>query len=257
MSSVNEWNAQMYDHQLGFVSEYGKGLLELLQPQAGERILDLGCGTGDLSKQIAESGAVVIGMDYSEDMVREARNKYPTISFIQGDGAEFSLDQKVDAIFSNAALHWIKRAPEVATCMYDCLRPGGRLVAEFGGKGNVGSIVSALTTVLKEELAIDATKRNPWYFPSVGEYSSLLEQKGFQVTYACLFSRPTQLTNGVEGLNDWLSHFTDDFLFDLSVAQRTHIQQKVSDILKDQLFSEGAYYADYKRLRVIARKPST
>jgi ubiquinone/menaquinone biosynthesis C-methylase UbiE len=255
MSSVNKWKPDLYDHKLDFVSDYGKSVVELLHPLKGEKILDLGCGTGDLSYEIAKSGAHVVGMDLSADMIEKALDKYPQIQFIVGDAERFNMDETFDAVFSNAALHWMKNAEQVVRCIWHALKQGGRFVAEFGGKGNVETIVNAITHILDQEYGIDAVARNPWYFPSIGEYSKLLESQGFHVTYAVHFDRPTRLKDGESGLDDWLTSFGDDFFHDFSETERSAVFKKIASAVKPQLFRNGSWYADYKRIRIATLKP--
>jgi trans-aconitate methyltransferase len=130
------WNAKLYDDKHGFVSKYGEDLLGWLDPVNGERILDVGCGTGQLAAQIAQHGAKVTGFDYSAQMIEKARAAYPEIPFDIMDARNFHYDQPFDALFSNAALHWINEPEAVIGSMYRALKPGGRLVIEMGGKGN-------------------------------------------------------------------------------------------------------------------------
>jgi trans-aconitate methyltransferase len=254
MGSSHIWKPTLYDEKLGFVSEYGKGVVELLEPQQGERILDLGCGTGDLSHDIAKSGAYVLGMDYSLHMIEQASSKYPELDFRMGNAEQFTLDQPVNAVFSNAALHWVKNASNVVASVWNALVPGGRFVAEFGGKANCDTIVKSIYKVL-EEYGIDAEKRNPWYFPSIGEYSSLLEQQGFRVTYAAHFDRPTLLQDGENGLTHWLSGLAaDEFFKDITEADKETMFAKIAHHAQASLFTNGNWYADYKRLRIVAIK---
>src|SRR5581483_11020467 len=147
---MSEWNPALYDQKHAFVFEYGQDLLALLQPQANELILDLGCGTGHLTNQIVQSGARVIGLDNSPSMLATARQNYPQLEFHLADAAEFSLPEQFDAVFSNAVLHWVTRAEAAVTCIACALKPQGRFVAEFGGKGNVRHIVTAAQSVLYE-----------------------------------------------------------------------------------------------------------
>lgn len=244
----------MYDEQLSFVSDFGKGVAKLLQPQNGERVLDLGCGTGDLSYEISQSGADVTGIDASNTMIEKARCKYPDITF-QVERAElFRTEEKYDAVFSNAALHWMKQAHKVIESVEQALLPGGRFVAEFGGKGNVQTIVEGITMVLASDYEIDATERNPWYFPSLGEYCSLLERHGFDVAFANYFDRPTPLTEGEAGLARWLESFGDDFFQEFSEQEREIIYKKITNIIKPKLFKAGIWVTDYRRLRIVAVK---
>ncbi|RUT43242.1 class I SAM-dependent methyltransferase [Paenibacillus anaericanus] len=254
MGSSHVWKPTLYDEKLGFVSKYGKGVVELLNAQQGEQILDLGCGTGDLSHEIAQSGAYVLGMDYSAQMIEQASNKYPENDFRVGNAEQFTLDQPVDSVFSNAALHWVKNASSVVASIWNALKPGGRFVAEFGGQGNCDTIVKSIYGVLGE-YGVDAEGLNPWYFPSIGEYSSLLEQQGFRVTYAVHFDRPTLLQDGENGLLHWLSGLAaDEFFQGFNATEKAFIFDKISHACRTSLFRDGAWYADYKRLRIVAIK---
>lgn len=255
MSSINQWQPEDYDQKLGFVSEYGKEIVTLLNPQKNELILDLGCGTGDLTYEISRSGAKIHGVDASADMIRKAQDKYPSLHFDIADGQQFHTEVLYDAVFSNAALHWMKDANGVIQSVCHALRPGGRFVAEFGGKDNVKTIVDAMIDVLTEEYGIDAAARNPWYFPSIGEYCVLLERQGFTVRLAHYFNRPTKLQDGEQGLLSWLAQFGDDFFQGFTAGEISHICRIVSRRVNSKLWHDDAVYADYKRIRVIAEKP--
>ncbi|MWV46757.1 methyltransferase domain-containing protein [Paenibacillus sp. HJL G12] len=257
MESHNQWQPLSYDQKLGFVSEYGKGLVTLLNPVQGEMILDLGCGTGDLTYEISQSGAKVIGMDASAEMIGRAREKYPEIEFFIGDAQHFEIQSQVDAVFSNAALHWMKNAPGAVECVWNALNPGGRFIAEFGGAHNVSTIVNAITDVLTGDYGMDAAARNPWYFPSPAEYASLLEQQGFIVRLMCYFDRPTRLQDGQDGMLSWLAQFGDDFFRGMEPEEIRKTCLKIGEKVRGTLWHDGAIYADYKRLRVIAEKPAT
>jgi trans-aconitate methyltransferase len=254
MSSVNVWNADLYDDKLSFVSSYGKGVVELLQPQKGEKILDLGCGTGDLTYEISKSGAIVTGSDFSGEMIEKARKKYPQIPFIVANGETFRTNEKYDAVFSNAALHWMKQATKVVESVELVLNPGGRFVAEFGGQGNVQTVIRGITEVLSQEYGMNVAERNPWYFPSIGEYSTILEQYGFRVSYAHHFDRPTPLTDGEKGLNHWLDSFADDFFPEFPKEEKIVIYEKIKNKIQSTLYKDGIWEADYKRIRIVAIK---
>jgi trans-aconitate methyltransferase len=251
----NEWDAAHYDQHISYVSRLGAGLIDLLQPKAGERILDLGCGTGELAYQISRSGAKVLGLDSSASMVAEAKRKFPELDFIQGDGQSFDLQEAagVDAIFSNAALHWMKQPELAAASMYRALAPGGRLVAEFGGKHNVGRLAWAIQQAVAN-FGVDGASRHPWYFPSIGEYGSLLEAAGFQVKVMEWFERPTPLDDGERGLANWLDAFAAMFFTGLSEEQRREAYQRCEELLRPDLWQGTHWVADYCRLRVIAVK---
>src|ERR1051325_4868475 len=133
--SLRAWDAARYDSAYSFVWERGADLLALLAPQPGERILDLGCGTGHLTAKIAESGAEVVGLDHSTAMIEQARQNHPGLRFEWADAAEFGVPEPFDAVFSNGVLHWVQRPADAAACVWRALKRGGRFVAEFGGKG--------------------------------------------------------------------------------------------------------------------------
>ncbi len=214
-------------------------------------MLDLGCGTGDLAEQIARRGAEVVGIDISPEMITMARSKYPHITFEVADAENYHTEHEFDAVFSNAALHWMRRPRRVLQVVRASLRPGGRFVAEFGGKGNVRSIYEALRQALAA-LGIDAEDRNPWYYPSLAEYASLLEEFGFRVVYAAHFDRPTPLPGGEQGIDNWLATFAQPFLRDLSPESVEGVVAEVKALLRPQLYRNGLWIADYKRLRLAA-----
>lgn len=259
MKQNNKWNAQLYDDKMDFVADYGKDIVSLLDPEAGENIIDLGCGTGDLTSNIAQSGANVVGLDASLDMLEEASRKYPQLTFQQADARNFNFSPLQDAVFSNAALHWIKTPEPVISSVYQNLKPGGRFVAELGGKGNVHSLIQGLIEVLENEYQVntrDAHQRIPWYFPSIGEYTALLESTGFRVTFAQHFDRPTVLPDEENGLNHWLASFSGDFFPEFSNEDRENIYEKVKKKVRYPLFNGKEWVADYKRLRIVALKES-
>jgi len=245
------WQPRRYDDKLGFVSALAADLIELLAPAPGERVLDVGCGTGDLAHRIAQRGAEVVGIDISPEMVAMAQSKYPHIRFEVADAQNYRSDGSFDAVFSNAALHWMRRPRRVLESVRSALRPGGRFVAEFGGKGNVHSISRALEVVLARR-GVDAHERNPWYYPSLGEYATLLEAAGFQVVYASHFDRPTPLPDGDLGLDHWLETFAQPFLLGLPPGEVAQIKAEIKDLLRPELFRDGTWVADYRRLRVAA-----
>ncbi len=246
------WNAGLYDDSFSFIWEYGSSLLDLLDPKPGERILDLGCGTGHLTQQIAERGAEVIGIDRSPAMIDQANANYPGIRFDVADASDVRLDEPVDAVFSNAVLHWIRNAEGAATCIARALKPGGRLVAEFGGARNVGQIVTATIDELHRAGVSNPAERNPWYFPSIAEYSALLERSGLEPVSLLLFDRPTRLDGGEQGLARWLEMFGDSFFARIPNDTVSTIVSHLEERLRPSLFRDGAWYADYRRLRVVA-----
>src|SRR6266851_2893737 len=186
-ASEKQWNATTYDDKNSFVWKYGQGVIELLAPRSGELVLDLGCGTGHLTNQIAKAGAEVIGIDKSTTMIGEARRLYPHLHFEVADGTDFHFEEPFDAVFSNAAIHWMKDQASVARCIWEGLRSGGRFVAEFGGKRNVQAIRTALADAVKAVGAEVSFEPFARYYPSIGEYATLLEAQGFRVALASHF----------------------------------------------------------------------
>jgi SAM-dependent methyltransferase len=254
VTSEKRWDPALYDSKHSFVWKYGQELIELLAPQAGERILDLGCGTGHLTSQLAGLGSSVIGLDVSEAMIEQARANYPDLEFVKADAADFAFAEPFDAVFSNAALHWVKSAEGVVVCVARALKPGGRFVAEFGGKGNIRAIHAALLRALGELGLENKAGWNPWYYPSVGEYATLLERYGLAVRTAALFDRPTPLEEGELGLRLWLEMFAGDLLDTLTPEAREQAIQSVEGHLRATQFRDGAWIADYARIRVSARR---
>ena len=249
-----DWNANLYDAKHDFVWKYGSDVVSLLDPRAGERILDLGCGTGHLTAQIAESGATVTGVDRSAEMVAAARLAYPNLKFEIADAANLAFREEFDAVFSNATLHWIHEPELVLQGVWKALRPGGRFVAEFGGKKNIRAMQHAFDLALVELGAAKAGEVNPWYYPSVSEYSTLAERNGFEVRFITLFDRPTGLADGAAGLRNWIIMFGTDFLAKAGEVKREEFLGRVEEILRPKLFRDGQWWADYRRLRLVAYK---
>jgi len=268
----NEWDATAYDADVGFVHEYGQSVLDLLDPKPGERVLDLGCGTGHLTADIAERvgpEGVAVGVDSAPDMVREARETCPDCRFVRADardidvapladafdGESLAADGEggpFDAVFSNAALHWIPREDQetVAEGVAGLLGPEGRFVAELGGVGNVAGIVGAVRAELRER---GYDPEHPWYFPTVGEHAAVLERAGFEVRLARLFDRPTTL-DGDAGLRNWLDVFGDSLFAPLETRERERVVTAVEDRLRSDRYDVGSssWTAEYRRLRFVA-----
>jgi trans-aconitate methyltransferase len=246
------WDAGLYEARHGFVWKYGAELLELLVPLPGERILDLGCGTGQLTAQIAAAGAEVVGVDLSAEMIAAARRNYPQLHFENGDARSLSWHKEFDGVLSNAVLHWVLEADQAAASVARTLKPGGRFVAEFGGKGNVAAVLAAVeqgyTRVTGEPPAVAS------YFPSIAEYAAVLETAGLETTCATLFDRPTPL-EGADGLRQWIAMFRGQLLERVPPERREEFFRIVEDAARPQLFQGGIWHADYRRLRIVARRP--
>src|SRR5215472_206521 len=248
--TANTWSPQHYQQGFSFVWRHGEELVNLLAPKPGERILDLGCGTGQLTAEIAKAGAEVIGIDSSPEMIGQARSNYPTLRFELADATRFRAVEPFDAVFSNAALHWIRDAGAAAATVAAALRPGGRFVAEFGGKGNVCSVVEALAAVSNEMGG--NVSANPWYYPSLAEYATVLEANGLEVTYGVLFDRPTPLEGGAAGFRNWVEMFLKGILQTIPQSAHSEFVDRLERRLAPALFANGQWVLDYRRLRLIA-----
>ncbi len=246
-----DWNASLYDQKYAFVFNYGESLVNILAPQAGERILDLGCGTGHLTAQIAAAGAQVIGVDKSATMIATAQQNYPEIEFHVMDATELSFPTPFDAIFSNATLHWIPQAEQAVISMARVLKPGGRLVAEMGGYGNVATLIHAVQEAARSVANLEIS--SGWYFPTIGTYASLLEKHSFEVQNASLFDRPTTL-EGEDGLRNWIQMFGPQMLQQIPPELYNEVIAKADAIARPQLFHDQQWVADYRRLRITAVK---
>lgn len=251
-----KWDTDLYDNKHAFVSKYGEGVVELLDPKASERILDVGCGTGHLTHEIATRGASVIGMDSSPEMIQTAKETYPDMQFVVADASSFKLtdlgaSEPFDAIFSNAALHWVHRAEAAIECMAAVLRVGGRFVVEFGGRGNVNTIVTSLQNSV-HKITGQKADRAINYFPSIGEYCSMLEKHGIEVVAANLFDRPTRLEGDSQGLGNWIRMFRNEVLKPFAPEVQSQIIADVENQARSQLLRDGVWYADYRRLRLVA-----
>jgi trans-aconitate methyltransferase len=248
-----KWDAGLYDDKHSFVWKMAEGLLDLLAPRPGERILDIGCGTGHLTAKIAATGALMTGVDRSPEMIRHARASYPAIRFEIEDATKISLTETFDAVFSNATLHWIKQPEKVITEISRLLRPGGRFVAEFGGHGNTAHVVAAAERAWRR-LQLPEPMPNPWYYPSLAQYDGLLEKHGLEVTYGLLFPRQTPLEDGEDGLRNWLLMFGGTVFEKLSTEQRDAVIAETAREARADLFRDGQWVLDYRRLRVVAVK---
>jgi trans-aconitate methyltransferase len=251
MARDNTWNTELYEAKHDFVWKLGEGILEILAAQPGERILDLGCGTGHLTQRIADSGADVTGIDASPDMIGQARQNFPKLTFVLQNATELRFENEFDAIFSNAALHWMMEATTVAERMAEALKPGGRLVAELGGEGNIDAIVDAIQAVVRKYLPAIPPSNN-WY-PSIGQYSALLEDEGFEVRFARLFDRPTPL-EGESGMDHWIRQFKGYYYDRLPVKERERAIAETVELLRPRLYRGGQWTADYRRLQIVAVK---
>jgi trans-aconitate methyltransferase len=244
---AQDWSATGYAANARFVADLATPVLDLLAPRPGEHVLDLGCGDGVLTAAIAQAGAQVVGVDGSPDMVRAACARGLDARVMDGQNLMFSA--AFDAVFSNAALHWMPDAGAVVAGVARALKPGGRFVGEMGGHGNVAAIVVALHAALRLR-GHHSGQGFSWYFPTAEAYRALLEQHGFTVRQAQLIPRPTLLPTGISG---WLTTFATPFLRGIPAAEHAAILAEAEALLARPLRSAaGDWIADYVRLRFSA-----
>jgi trans-aconitate methyltransferase len=248
---TQHWDPDRYARNARFVAELGQAVVELLAPRAGERILDLGCGDGALTRRLGEIGASVVGVDSSAEMVAAARALGLDARVMSGEVLAF--EGEFDAVFSNAALHWMLRPEKVIAGVWRALKLGGRFVGEFGGHGNVQHIKTALVAAL-DRRGLDGKAAVPWYFPTPAEYRGLLEAQGFRVRAIELIPRPTPLPGDIVA---WLENFAENFTRRVPAAERAAYLGEVAAALRPHLCgADGTWSADYVRLRFAADKPA-
>lgn len=257
----NPWDAEAYDAHFGFVAQHGDDLVDLLAPEPGERILDVGCGTGRHAAMIAARGAHVVGVDSDPGMLAKARADHPEVLFISADARTMTRSDLGDeapfgGCLSNAALHWMTPQDLVLRHIRRLLGPGALFVAEMGGSGNVEALDDSLRAALADlGMADPEIPQN--FFPTIGVESALLEASGFRVEQATWFRRPTPLAPGTTPAA-WTRQFRaavwalvpTDRHADLASAVDAHAEQQ-------GLRAEGEWIADYCRLRFVARALGT
>ncbi|WP_216317544.1 methyltransferase domain-containing protein [Deinococcus aestuarii] len=248
----DHWQAAHYRDRHAFVFEASRDLVTgWLAPQPGDHILDLGCGTGELTAQIAGSGAVVTGVDASPDMIAGARERHPGVTFVVEDAHRLPFRSEFDAVFSNAALHWMDPLPPVFAHLHAALRPGGRLALEMGGAGNVLAVREAVEGALAD-LGLPAMEP-PWVFPGPAELATLLEAAGFRVERLHRFDRPSVLS-GADGFRAWLEGFAGGWLAPLGDNERRAVLTRAEQLARSHLWNGQDWVADYVRLRALAVK---
>ncbi len=244
------WDATDYATNGRFVADHGSTIMAMLDARPGELILDVGCGDGALTALIAASGAAVHGIDASPELVAAAVERGVAAQVVAAE--DFQGEGQYDAVFSNAALHWMLDPRPVATMMAESLKPGGRLVAEFGGFGNIAAIRTALSAVMHRHGYSDADPSQ--YYPTPEQYAGVLDTVGFSEVEARLVPRQTLLPGT---MTDWLRTFRRGFLdaHDVPVDQQEIIMAETQELLVPALFDHvgDRWYADYVRLRVTAR----
>lgn len=246
-SGGQTWDPERYARTAAFVPENGLEVVEMLAPRPGDRILDLGCGDGVLTRALVEAGAEVVGVDASPEMVEAARARGLDARVM--DGRRLDFDAEFDAVFTNAALHWMRDLPAVIGGVRRALKPGGRFVGEMGAEGNVATVEDAIETVLLKR-RIGAQRLNPWVFPNVDGFHSLLQRRGFRMLHLESFERPTPLAGDI---TDWLGTFAGAFLAAIDEVDRPAVLGEIRALLAEtQLRDDGVWWVDYVRLRFAA-----
>jgi len=253
LASTSKWDAGDYARVGGFVAELGGVAVDLLDPQPGERILDVGCGEGALTRKIVERGAAVVGVDNSESMVEAARAAGLDARLLAAEDMDF--DAEFDAAFSNAALHWMLAKEKVAAAIFRALKPGGRFAGEMGGHGNIAILRTGIRAEL-EERGYPVPAEDPQWYATSGQFESVYSAAGFAGIEARLIPRPTPLKAGVAA---WVKTFRAGWLDAAQVpeGERDEVAAAIERRLEPQLLApDGSWTADYVRLRFIMRKPS-
>lgn len=243
------WEPERYRRNAAFVPALGEPALEWLAPRPGERILDLGCGDGALTVRLAQR-CTTVGIDASAEQIAAARKR--GLTAVIADGAALPFAAAFDAVFSNAALHWMRPPDAVIEGVWRALKSGGRFVAEMGGAGNIAMLVAAIESVLARR-GIAAQKLNPWYFPSPEEYRAKLESRGFSVMRMIHYPRSTPLPGP---LADWLDTFAENYLARVPDEARAAVNGEIEAAARDRLYDAAqGWSVDYVRLRFVAVKP--
>lgn len=246
------WDANDYEQGFSFVHEYGSAVLDLIDAKPGARVVDLGCGTGALTAELARRGFEVTGIDASPDMIASARRDHTGLRFEQADALTFALDRPADVVFSNAVFHWIEseRQDELLANIAANLVEGGQLVCEFGGYGCAAQVHAALSDAFARH---GLAYRHPHYFPTIGEYAPRMEAAGLRATFAALFDRPTP-QEGADGMANWIRMFLKKPFegADDELAQR--IVYEAVEAVRPSLWQNGRWIVDYVRIRLRAQK---
>ncbi|MDK2980739.1 MAG: hypothetical protein PWQ55_1086 [Chloroflexota bacterium] len=245
-----KWDSGLYDQQHAFVAEYGRGLLEFVPDDPAQNILDLGCGTGALTAQLAQRSAHVLGVDASPDMIAAARAAFPQLDFQVMDALVLPFRQEWDAVFSNAVFHWIPDHERLLRQVRQALKPNGLLICEFGAQGNIAAIEECFSAISKR---MGRAYRSTFNFPSPAAFRTLLEENGFSVERIYDFDRPTPLKGGEAGLRHWVCQFFAAELEAFAREEQDKILDEMQSVLEPALWNGREWVADYRRLRAVAR----
>lgn len=244
-----EWNSTLYDNKHDFVAEYGKGLLEFVPKRNEQAILDLGCGTGVLTVQLADLCNKIVGVDSSKSMIEKATEQFSDIEFKVCDALALPFDTEFDVVFSNAVFHWISNHDALLKNIHKALKLQGLLVCEFGANGNIATIESAFVNACNS-LGYSYTPK--FNFPRVEDFGKLLEKNGFEIDRIYEYDRPTVLKDNEQGLENWMKQFFASELAAMPEHIKAMVIKKVEELTRGELWNGVEWVADYRRLRVIA-----
>ncbi len=245
-----QWDSALYDTQHDFVAEYGKGLLDFIAPDASQSILDLGCGTGTLTDQLSTRAGSVVGVDASPEMIDRAKQRFPRLVFMVGDALNLPFAHQFDIVFSNAVFHWIPDHDRLLKSIHRALKAHGRLICEFGARGNVATIEAAFSRACEEYGHAHAGR---FTFPTAEAFARLLEDNGFTCEQVVAYDRPTLLRGGEQGLRTWMRQFFAADLGMMTEKDREALLERVEHLTRAALWNGSVWVADYRRLRVLAR----
>ncbi|MCC8016251.1 MAG: methyltransferase domain-containing protein [Clostridiales bacterium] len=240
----NEWNAKDYTDNFDFVYKYGEGVMDLLTVPKGAFVVDLGCGNGALTEKLFQKGYSVLGIDSSCEMLEKAAQLHKELKFINADAVDFKLENKADAIFSNAVFHWIENHDKLIKNLALNIKKGGELVFEFGGKGCAQAVHKALEKAFENH---SLKYRFDFNFKSIGELAPLLEKNGFCVNYAILYNRPTE-QKGENGLKNWINMFITSAFLEIDENIKNSIIDEAVEICRPKLYKNGKWFVDYVRI---------
>ncbi|MCI8379428.1 MAG: methyltransferase domain-containing protein [Lachnospiraceae bacterium] len=244
-----EWNSTLYNKKHDFVAEYGKGLLEFIPKNDEQSILDLGCGTGTLTAQLADLCGRIVGVDASQSMIEKAKEEFGNIEFKVCDALSLPFEKEFDVVFSNAVFHWISSHDALLKNIYKVLKQRGLLVCEFGASGNIATIENAFAEACN---SLGYGYEAKFNFPEVEDFGKLLEDTGFVIDRIYAYDRPTALKDGEQGLVNWMKQFFASELGVMPKHVKAMVFKKVDELARDTLWNGVEWVADYRRLRVIA-----
>ena len=243
------WDAQLYDNNHEYVAEYGKGLLEFVPHKPNQAILDLGCGTGTLTAQLAKMGRCVIGVDSSQNMIDKAKEQFQEIDFMVCDALDLPFENEFDVIFSNAVFHWIDDHELLLNNIRKALKTGGVLICEFGAAGNIKTIDKAFS---EQAMIYGHSCKSRFNFPATDTFSQLLKENHFDIESIYDFDRPTPLNDGEKGLENFIRQFYASELDSITNETQEKIIKGTEDRVKEKIWDGSKWVADYRRLRAIA-----